>query len=124
MADPKPSPKREGQTKHIEREFETMSDELFKLLSGVTGANVKRTYDEYQETGLAGIRSAQAHAQEVLAISRGHLARVQSYAELGLAKAIENADALMKQHLAHRDIATDCTWDPGPGEESLQEDED
>ena len=32
---------------------------------------------------------------------------------------IANTDALMKQHLAHRDIATDCTWSPGPGEESL-----
>lgn len=104
--------KREGQSKHIEREFEVGKDEAWF-------ANIKRTYDEYLHAGLAAVHAAQAHADDTLADSRAHVARINTLAELALANAITNSDALMKQHLAHRDIATDCTWDPGPGEESL-----
>jgi len=107
--------KREGQSKHIEREFEVGKDEAWFF-------NIKRLCDEYMHAGLSAIHAAQAHADEVLAQSRAHSARVNTLSELAIANAVNNSDALMKQHLAHRDIATDCTWDPGPGEESLKPD--
>jgi len=35
---------------------------------------------------------------------------------------VTNCNLTNKQAVAHRDVAIDSTWDPGPGEESLKED--
>jgi hypothetical protein len=86
-------------------------DELYKFFNAMIGANAKRTYDEYQNESLRQVRNVDKQIDDL------HTIRVQI-----LSLMAQNSDALMKQHLAHRDIATDCTWDPGPGEESLQAD--
>jgi len=34
---------------------------------------------------------------------------------------LTNNDLITKQCIRHNDVAIDCTWDPGPGEESLKD---
>ena len=62
-------------------------------------ANVKRTYDTLEEELHTSVKSANDHLNSVRAIR-----------EQMLTNMVGNSDALMKQHLAHRDIATDRTW--------------
>lgn len=62
-------------------------------------ANLKRTYDEFQDISLTAARRSQQDFDEV-----------RSYARLALGNAVNNADMLAKQAIAHRDIATDRTW--------------
>ncbi len=62
-------------------------------------ANVKRTYDTLEEQLSAQFKESQTHITNVNAV------RLRMLADL-----TTNADNLQKQHLAHRDIATDRTW--------------
>ena len=103
----------EPKGKAPEREFEVGKDEAWF-------SNIKRTYDEYQHRGLQAIDIIQGHTAEVLASSRNHMNRMFVLSETAIANCITAQHELSNQHLAHRDIATDCTWDPGPGEESLK----
>ncbi len=62
-------------------------------------ANTKRTYDTLEEELHSAVKEANAHISELRTI------RVQMLANMAV-----NSDNLQKQHLAHRDIATDRTW--------------
>ena len=62
-------------------------------------ANVKRTYDTLDEELQSGVKQAQSQLADL------HTIRVQMLTNMAT-----NADNLQKQHLAHRDIATDRTW--------------
>ncbi len=62
-------------------------------------ANVKRTYDTLEEELHASVKSAQSHVNELQTI------RISMLSNMAV-----NSDNLQKQHLAHRDIATDRTW--------------
>lgn len=62
-------------------------------------ANVKRTYDTLEEELHSAVKEANAHISELRTI------RVQMLSNMAV-----NCDALQKQHMAHRDIATDRTW--------------
>jgi len=62
-------------------------------------ANVKRTYDRVEEEIAAGVKSAQDHLNALRTVQTQQLTNM-----------VTNADNLQKQHLAHRDIATDRTW--------------
>ena len=62
-------------------------------------ANVKRTYDTLEEELHSAVKEANAHISELRTI------RVQMLTNMAV-----NCDALQKQHTAHRDIATDRTW--------------
>ena len=61
--------------------------------------NFKRTYDEFQDISLVSARRSQNDYDEVRAYSR-----------LALQNAVNNADNLAKQAIAHRDIAIDREW--------------
>lgn len=62
-------------------------------------ANVKRTYDTLEEELHSAVKEANAHISELRTV------RLQMLTNMTV-----NADALQKQHTAHRDIATDRTW--------------
>lgn len=104
-----------GRPNKGEREFEVGMDEYFKthseMAAGMIFANVKRTYDEYQDLALASARRAQNFYDNLNALT------IQT-----MQNAIENANLAAKQAIRHGDIAIDCQWDPGPGEESLKAD--
>ena len=63
------------------------------------GANVKRTYDEFQDESLVAARRSQ---QEFDAIRNVSLQALQN--------AVETANMIGKQAVAHRDIAIDREW--------------
>ena len=62
-------------------------------------ANVKRTYDRVEEEIGSAVKSTQSHLDALRGI------QIQQLANMSV-----NCDNLQKQHLAHRDIATDRTW--------------
>jgi len=62
-------------------------------------ANTKRTYDTLEEELHSSVKSAQDHLNELRTV------RIQMLAAMAV-----NSDNLQKQHLAHRDIATDRVW--------------
>jgi hypothetical protein len=74
-------------------------------------ANIKRTYDVYQDLEIQLARR-----------SLDHYARISVIAERILNNAA-NADNIANlQAIAHRDIAIDSEWVPGPGEENINND--
>lgn len=112
-----------GQPNFGEREYEVGSDEFWKGAHGNLYNNMKRSYDEYQHESLESIRRNRSHVDVVLSNAESHNVRINQLAEQALQNAIETAnmvgkgavkfnDALDKQHLAHRDVATDATWNP------------
>jgi len=99
-----------------EREFEVGKDEAWF-------ANIKRTYDEYQQESLESIKRNRSYVDKVLSDAQSHDQDVRSVSLQALQNAVETAnmvsknavtaiDALNKQHTAHRDIATDNLWNP------------
>ena len=71
-------------------------------------ANIKRTYDEYQELALAKARAAGEHSEQLMQLG------IQA-----VANCVQACHMLTLQAIAHRDIAVDSTWVPGPGEEGI-----
>ena len=95
-----------------EREFETGTDESFKNASAtaseahnenqrVTFANIKRTYDVYQDLDVQAARQAQIEQT-----------RLNQIAAQALQNAVETANLVSKQAVRHGDIAIDNQWNP------------
>lgn len=61
--------------------------------------NRKRTYDTYQENDLAARAASQDHARVV-----------NNIAQQALQNAVETANLVGKQAVAHRDVAINKTW--------------
>ena len=94
-----------------------------KSLTDAWMANIKRTYDEYQQESLESIRRNRALVDKLLSDAQQHDNARQVIANQALQnavetanmvgkKAVQNMDALDKQNLAHRDVATDALWNP------------
>jgi len=86
-------------------------------------ANIKRTYDEYQHESLESIRRNRTIVDKLISdaqqndnvrqnIANQALQNAVETANMVGKKAVQNMDAQDKQHLAHRDIATDGLWNP------------
>ena len=86
-----------------EREFEIGKDEAWF-------GNIKRTYDEYQHESLEGIRNGRAYITKVLHDAEQHDNVRQNIANQALQNAVETANLVGKQAVAHRDIAIDRIW--------------
>lgn len=84
-----------------EREFETGTDEFFKSGSQVNYANVKRTYDAYQDLDL--LRARQAETER---------SRINTIAEQALQNAVSFQAAASKQLLELNALANDSYWNP------------
>ena len=86
-----------------EREFETGKDEAWF-------ANVKRTYDEYQEVSLESIKRNRAYVDKVLSDAQQYDNQRQAIANQALQNAVETANLTGKQAVRHADIAIDRQW--------------
>jgi len=86
-------------------------------------ANIKRTYDEYQQESLESIKrnrtivdklvsDAQQYDNQRQAIANQALQNAVESSNMVAKNAIVNCDAQCKQHFAHRDVATDNLWNP------------
>ncbi len=93
-----------------EREFETGTDESFKNANAtgseahnenqrVTYANIKRTYDVYQDLDV------QAARQSLI-----EQTRINQIASQALQNAVETANLVGKQAVRHADVAADALW--------------
>jgi RNA 3'-terminal phosphate cyclase len=93
-----------------EREFETGTDEAFKNANvtgaaghnenqRVTYANIKRTYDVYQDLDIQAARQAQVEQT-----------RLNQIANQALQNAVETANMVGKQAIRHADVAADALW--------------
>jgi len=93
-----------------EREFETGTDESFKNTNAtgsgthnenqrVTYANIKRTYDVYQDLDI------QVARQSLIETTR-----LNQIASQALQNAVETANMVGKQSIRHADIAADALW--------------
>jgi hypothetical protein len=112
---------REGSPKQTERSFEIGMDEVFKTVATMTAANVKRTYDEFQQESLESIRRNRSYVDGVLNDAKNHSNNLNNVAIQALQNAVENANfkakncldtanLINKQAAAHRDIAIDNEW--------------
>lgn len=97
-----------------EREFEIGKDEAWAAHvlseSEAWAANRKRTYDELQDLSLSSARFNLRLSERIAHDSLDHANRLRIIAERSLTNAATHDQDLAKQHLAHRDIATDRTW--------------
>ena len=86
-----------------EREFETGKDEAWF-------ANIKRTYDEFQQESLESIRRNRSYVDKVLSDAQQFDGQRQAIANQSLQNAVETANMVSKQALRHTDIAIDRQW--------------
>ena len=102
-----------------EREFETGSDEFFKNQSQVNAgygnvlfANIKRTYDEYQQESLESIKRNRSIVDKLVSDAQQYDNQRQVIANQALQNAVETANMVSKQAVRHSDIAIDGQWNP------------
>ena len=102
-----------------EREFETGSDEFFKNQSQVNAgygnvlfANIKRTYDEYQQESLESIKRNRSIVDKLVSDAQQYDNQRQVIANQALQNAVETANMVGKQAVRHSDIAIDGQWNP------------
>jgi hypothetical protein len=80
--------------------------------TGLVFTNSKRTYDEYQQESLESIKRNRSYVDKVLSDAATHDNRSRVIAEQALQNAVETANMIGKQAVAHRDIAIDNEWNP------------
>jgi len=104
---------------HAEREFETGTDEFFKNQSQVNAgygnvlfANIKRTYDEYQQESLESIKRNRTIVDKLVSDAQQYDNQRQVIANQALQNAVETANIVSKQAVRHADIAIDAQWNP------------
>ena len=106
--------KGQGQPNIGEREFEIGKDESWAASQHSQNeawfANVKRTYDEYQNESLEGVRTNRAYIQKVLSDAQQHDNNRQAIANQALQNAVETANMTSKQAVRHCDLAIDRQW--------------
>lgn len=73
-------------------------------------ANVKRMFDEYQHESLESIRRARAHFDKLMSDAQAHADARQHLATQALQNAVETANMIGKQAVAHRDLAIHHEW--------------
>jgi len=73
-------------------------------------ANMKRTYDEYQQVSLEGIKSQQKYQEKVLSDAQQNDNSRQAVAIQALQNAVETANMVSKQGVRHSDLAIDRQW--------------
>ena len=86
-----------------EREFEIGKDESWF-------ANVKRTYDEFQQESLQTIREQRALFTKLLTDAQQNDNARQNVANQALQNAVETANMVGKQAVRHGDVAIDRQW--------------
>lgn len=97
-----------------EREFETGKDESWAASMhnqhAAWFANIKRTYDEYQQESLESIRGNRSFVTKVASDAQQFDNQRQTMANLALQNAVETANMVGKQAVRHNDLAMDRQW--------------
>jgi cell division septum initiation protein DivIVA len=83
---------------------------------GVLFANVKRTYDEYQQESLESIKRNRSYVDKVLSDAQTHDNDTRKVALQALQNAVETANMVGKQAVRHSDIAIDHEWNLEPSQ--------
>jgi hypothetical protein len=78
--------------------------------SGVIFANVKRTYDEYQQESLESIKRNRSIVDKIVSDAQQFDNQRQNIATQALQNAVETANMVGKQAVRHSDIAIDRQW--------------
>lgn len=86
-----------------EREFETGKDEAWF-------ANIKRTYDEYQDLALTAARRSQDAYDTLISRAQTHFDDIAAITKQHMQNAVSNANEVAKQSLRHESLATDRQW--------------
>lgn len=73
-------------------------------------ANIKRTYDSYQAEDLESLRLSRRTAEQLAAAHTDHVRDLQTQITRLMTNSISHDENLSAQHLAHRDLAVDRTW--------------
>lgn len=73
-------------------------------------ANIKRTYDEYQQESLESIKRNRSYVDKVLSDAQQHDNQRQVIANQALQNAVETANLTAKQAVRHADLAIDRQW--------------
>lgn len=73
-------------------------------------ANVKRTYDEYQQESLESIKRNRSYVDKVLSDAQQYDNQRQNIANQALQNAVETANMVSKQAVRHSDMAIDRQW--------------
>ncbi len=97
-------------TMALEREFETGKDEAWAANMTLVFANMKRTYDEYQNESLTNVRENRAYVQKVLSDAQQNDNQRQTIANQALQNAVETANMVSKQTVRHNDLSVDRQW--------------
>ena len=79
-------------------------------------ANIKRTYDEYQQESLETIRQHRTLFDKLLTDAQQFDNQRQVIANQALQNAVETANMTGKQAVRHSDIAIDQQWNLEPSE--------
>jgi hypothetical protein len=80
--------------------------------ANVLFANVKRTYDEYQQESLESIRRNRTIVDKLVSDAQQYDNARQVIANQALQNAVETANMVAKQAVRHGDIAIDGQWNP------------
>lgn len=73
-------------------------------------ANVKRTYDEYQDVALSAARRSQEHYDQLFEQQQTRLAELNQLSTQALQNSVETANMVAKQAVRHSDMAIDRQW--------------
>lgn len=92
-----------------EKEFEVGKDEAWF-------ANIKRTYDEYQQESLETIKHMRQHFDKLVSDAQQFDNQRQTIANQALQNAVETANMVSKQSVRHSDLSIDRQWNVEPRE--------
>jgi len=73
-------------------------------------ANIKRTYDEYQNESLESVRRNRSYIDKVLSDAQQNDNQRQAIATQALQNAVETANMVAKRNMERGDIAVDRQW--------------
>ena len=106
--------KGQGQPNMGEREFEIGKDESWASSQHSQNeawfANIKRTYDEYQNESLESVKNNRLLINKLISDAQQHDNTRQTIANQALQNAVETANMVSKQSVRHGDLAIDRQW--------------
>ncbi len=83
-------------------------------------ANVKRTYDEYQDVALSAARRSQEHYDQLVQQQQTRFAELNQLSTQAIQNAVETANMVAKQAVRHGDLSIDKQWNLEPSEAAAQ----
>lgn len=102
-----------GGTERLEKDQMADSSHMFAKTKGESDlifANMKRTYDEYQQESLESIKRNRSYVDKVLADAQQYDNQRQVIANQALQNAVETSNMVGKQAVRHSDLAIDRQW--------------